>query len=92
MKLKIEYKTQVKTAAGVASEEVELEGLCTLKEFIQHVAEKHGDPLKSILLDSEGNLQQAILLFLGDRHIQRDESPELSQNDVLTIFTPISGG
>ncbi len=92
MKLTVEYKTQVKTAAGIASEEVELGEPCTLKCLVHHVAEKHGDPLKNILLDSEGNLQQAIVLFLGDRHLRWDDEVELREGDTLTIFTPISGG
>ncbi len=92
MKLSVEYKTQVKTAAGVSCEQVELDEPCTLKCLISHLAEKHGDPLKKILLDSDGNLQQAILLFLGERHLRWDDEVELTEGDTLTIFTPISGG
>jgi molybdopterin converting factor small subunit len=92
MKLTVEYEAQVKKAAGIASEDVELDGPCTVQSLIVHVAEKHGDPLKPILIDSEGNLQKSILLFLGDRQIHWDDAPELSEHDVLTILSPISGG
>ncbi len=92
MKLTVEYKTQVKAAVGIASEQFELNEPCTLQSLVHHVTDKHGEPLKSILLDSQGNLQQAILLFLGDRHLRWDDPAELADGDTLTIFTPISGG
>lgn len=92
MNVTVEYKTQVKVAAGVASEQVELSEPSSLKTVIHQLAEKHGDPLKNILLDSNGNLQPAILLFLGDRQLRWDESVKLGDGDTLTIFTPISGG
>lgn len=92
MKLTIEYKTQIKSAAGIAREDIELEGDCTLKAAVQHVAQKHGDPLKKMLLDPEGHLQKAILLFLKDQHINWSDSPELTDGDVITLFSPISGG
>lgn len=92
MKLTVEYEAQVRKAAGIASETVELDTPCTLQSLIMHVAENHGDPLKPILLDSEGNLQKSILLFLADRQVRWDHAPELSEHDVLTILSPISGG
>ena len=92
MKLRVEYEAQVKKAAGVASEDLEIEDASTLSSVLQKITESRGDALHSMLLDSEGNLQKAILLFHGDRQIRWDESPEFSDGDVLTILSPISGG
>ena len=92
MKITVEYKTQVKSAAGISSEEFEFEDDCTVKQLIHLVGKKHGDPLKKMLLDSDDNLQKSILLFLEDRHLKWDEVAKLHDGDVLTVFSPISGG
>ena len=92
MKVTIEYAAQVKRAAGTASEGVEVEPPCTVQQLVSRVAENHGDPLKSLLLDSNGQLHPSILLFVGDDQIRWKTAVELSDRDVVTILSPISGG
>lgn len=92
MRVTIEYGAQAKKAAGVAREEVELDGPRTVEEVIRRVARKRGDELRSLLFDDDGRLQQSILLFIGGRQVVGDKPADLQDRDVITILSPISGG
>jgi hypothetical protein len=48
--------------------------------------------LDTFLFDAERRLHASILLFVGDAQVRWDQSFELSDRDVLTILSPISGG
>lgn len=92
MRVTIEYGAQAKKAAGVASEEVELDGLRTVEEVIFHVAQTRGNDLRSLLFDGDGKLQRSILLFIGDHQVRGEAGVDLKDRDVITILSPISGG
>ena len=49
MKVTIEYAAQVKRAAGIAAETVEVDPACTLQELLKRAAERHGEPLRRLL-------------------------------------------
>lgn len=92
MKVTIEYAAQVKRAAGVSSEEIEIETSCTVDDLMAHVATRHGDSLRKLLFDSEGSLQHSILVFVGDTQARWDDRVELKDGDTVTLLSPIAGG
>ncbi len=92
MNVKVEYAAQVKRAAGVGSEEIECNSPCTVQQLVAQLADQHGDPLKNLLVDQDGNLQRSILLFIGDNQARWDDPAELNDRDTVTILSPISGG
>ncbi len=92
MKITIEYAAQVKRAAGIASEELDVESSCTVHAAVNQAANNHGDELRAVLFDSDGRLHPSILLFVGDDQIRWDQEVELSDHDVITLLSPISGG
>lgn len=92
MKIAVQYWAQIKKAAGLDREEIELDGALTPRQLVQKVAGDHGDPLKSFLLEDDGEPRKHLLLIVGDRHVNWDDEQALSDGDELTIMPPISGG
>ncbi len=92
MNVTVEYAAQLKRAAGIASETIEIDVPCTLQDLISNLANKHDDSLRNLLFDSDGNLQRSILVFVGDHQVRWDEQLELKDSDVVTLLPPISGG
>lgn len=92
MQVTVEYAAQVKRAAGVASESVDVDDGCSVQDALSRIAEQHGDPLAKLLLGEEGRLHPSILLFVGDEQVRWETPRQLSAGDVITILSPISGG
>ncbi len=92
MQVTIEYAAQIKRAAGVASESVDVEEACSVQNLLTQVAVARGDALKNILFDDNGELHPSILLFVGNLQIRWETPLELNDRDVVTVLSPISGG
>lgn len=92
MQITIQYEAQARRAAGVGSEALEVEDNSDVSHCIRRAAETHGEQLKPILLDADGNVQSGLLVFLNDSQIGRQEPQQLSDGDTLTLMPPISGG
>jgi molybdopterin converting factor small subunit len=92
MQITVEYAAQIKRAAGKASESFNFHAPCSVQVVLRKVAERHGDPLETLLFDVDRRLHPSILLFVGDAQVRWDQSIELKDRDVLTILSPISGG
>ncbi len=92
MEVTVEYAAQIKRAAGVATETLEVAADCSLQELARQVAERHGERLSNLLLDEGGELQPSILVFVGDEQVRWSVPRILSDRDVVTILSPISGG
>lgn len=91
MKVAVRYMAQLRRAAAVSSEEVELDQPCSATELLKRLAEQHGLPFRALLLDADGAVRPAILLFVGDEQVSSQTRP-LQDGDVLTVLTPMAGG
>jgi len=93
MQITIQYESQVRRAAGVTSETIEVpDGCCSIRDCIRTVAAAHERELKPMLVNSDGEVQPTLLVFLNDIQIVRSSESMLSDGDTLTLMTPISGG
>ena len=92
MHVNVEYAAQLKRAAGIGSETVELSAGQTLHDLVLDVARRHGGDLSRLLLDDTGVLHPSILLFVGDEQVRGDLNQPLRDRDVVTLLSPISGG
>ena len=88
----VRYCAQIKQAIGFASEAVELDGTCSAQDLVHRLAEKHGDPVRSFLLDDGGHLRINNLLVVGEDQVRWETPRLLEDGDVVTILPPISGG
>ena len=93
MQITIQYESQVRRAAGVTSETIEVpDGFCSIRDCIRTVAAAHERELKPMLVNADGEVQPTLLVFLNDIQIVRSSESMLSDGDTLTLMTPISGG
>ena len=92
MQITVEYTAQVKRAAGVAGESIDVDSDCSVQDLLKQIANRHGDPLAGLLLGDTGALSPSILLFVNDEQVRWETPRLLHENDVLTILSPISGG
>lgn len=92
MHVVIHYLAQVKQAAGVASESVELDLGATVQQLVRRVVERHGASFQRLLLDGAGELHSSILLFVGQTQVSWEPPQQLKDNDELTLLAPMAGG
>lgn len=92
MKVVVKYLAQVRQAAGMGGEDVEVPSPCSAEELVVRLAGDRGGSLGRILLDGGGRLQPTILLFVGDSQVSRAAPAKLRDGDVVTVLSPMSGG
>jgi molybdopterin converting factor small subunit len=92
MRVAVNYLAQVKQAAGCASEAVELDGGSSLRELVRRLAERHGEPLRGLLLGPTGSPHDSLLLFVGDEQVRWEAARALRDGDVVTVLAPMAGG
>ncbi len=90
--LTIEYTAQLRRAAGLALETIELAPGSTLQDIAHQAADRHGDELRKLLLDRGGRLQRSVLVFVGDEQMPPDSPTPLRDGQTITFAAPISGG
>jgi molybdopterin converting factor small subunit len=92
MKITVEYWAQLKVAAGMRAELVEVESNCTVIELVKSLAERHGQPLRDLLIDAEGKPRVSNVVSMGERIVPWGNPPPLKDGDVVAILSPIAGG
>ena len=92
MQITVEYAAQVKRATGTGRETVDVETAATLRQLVCHVIARHGETLKPVLLDADGNLHPSILVFVNNEQCCNIAEHELSDGDTVAFLSPISGG
>jgi molybdopterin converting factor small subunit len=93
MQVTVEYAAQIKRAAGVARDVIELDGPCQLAEIARAVAIIHGDSFAEILLDENRQPRPSILVFMGEEQVRWDDTNlEVEDGQTITLLSPVSGG
>ncbi len=92
MRVSVRYLAQLRAAAGVAGEAVDIDGPCTASDLATLLAARHGDALRRLLLGADGRLSAAILVFVGDAQVGPAERLALKDGDVITLLSPVAGG
>ncbi len=92
MKIRVEYNTQLRMAAGCAHETIEVPDGAGLVQIIRLCADRHGGGLRSMLLAGDGAIAPSLLCFKDGEQADRLSPPALQDGACLTLMTPISGG
>ncbi len=92
MRIVVHYMAQIKRAAGRAVEQIELDRSSTVQELVVRLAQGGEEPLRRLLLDAQGALQPALLLFVGDEQVSAGQPLSLRDGDVVTVLSPMAGG
>lgn len=92
MQVTVEYTAQIKRAAGVARDTVDVADGATLSQLISQLAADSDESLQRQLVTAEGAPQPTLLVFIRDEQRRLDDSAPLTDGDVVTFLAPISGG
>lgn len=90
MKVTLEYFGTLREAAGLNQEDLDLAVGADGTMLLQSAAEKHGEPLRSLLLNAEGTPHPWLLIAVDD--MVETRAIELSQGAHVLLSSPISGG
>ena len=91
MKVNVRYAAQARHAAGCSSETIELASPCSISELLLKIA-KQKEGLRNLLLDSNGNANGALLVFVNEEQISSRSPQQINDGDDVEILSPISGG
>ena len=92
MKIAVKYQTQIKRAAGLGGETVELGGDGSLRNLLQELAARRGDAFRLLVLREDGMPRDTILVFVGDHQVTARSAVALREGDVVTLLAPMAGG
>ena len=97
MRITVQFAAQIRQAAGTGSTIVETADGLNVNQLVCQIADGSNDTLKNLLHSSDNLLQPALLVFVNDKLIQRSRKPApcsviLSDGDVVTLMSPMSGG
>jgi len=92
MQIHVLFTAQLKDAAGAAGQMIDLPDQSTVRHLLTEIGQMHGERLRAMLFDSEGELLPSILLCLGNEQISIDHASLLSDGDELMLLSAISGG
>ena len=85
MKITIEYSAQIRRTLGVSEETIDLMDSQSLHDLILHLAEKHGQLFKDLILDVEGNLSRMILASVNSVQVQESTSVDLKDGKKVDV-------
>lgn len=92
IRVRVNYCAQARAAAGVAADDVELDGACTPGDLLAKVAQMRGENLRRMILDGNAKPHPSVLLFVDGEQIPANAAQELKDGDEVEILPPMSGG
>lgn len=92
MKVTVKYLAQAREAVGRGTEELELEEMTTVHDFIVRLARQHGSAFARMALDGAGCPHASLLVMIGDEQVRPGAARKIGAGETVTIMAPISGG
>ena len=92
MKVKVEYSAQIKRAAGVSADELDVADDARLQAVIRQAGELRGESVQSILFPEGSELHPSILVFMDDDQVRWADNPCVESCRSVTLVSPVSGG
>lgn len=93
MKIKVKYFNMLRELVGIKEEYYTFSSSATIQALLEEACSKHQQKLKDKLLDTEGKMKPAILIFLNSQLVNHTKlNQNLSDNDEVYLFPVISGG
>lgn len=92
MRVTVQYMAQLKRAAGLGSELVEVDPGCTVAGLLLQLAQRKEEAFRAMVLDRNGGLQPSLLVFVGEEQRRSDSDEPLPEGACVTLLTPMAGG
>ena len=90
MQITVHYMAQLKRAAGMGCELVEVDGDCTVTELLLQLAKGRAEGFRGLVVNDQGRPHPSLLLFVGTEQVRGDRA--LRDGDQVTLLTPMAGG
>lgn len=88
MRITLGYFAQIRQAAGVESETLDVAEGVTALEALKTVS--HGAGFREVLFDESNALRSVILFVVNEIPVRSDRI--LTEGDCLQVFSPVAGG
>lgn len=92
MQIDISYMSQLRRAAGVSRETLEVAEPSTVQDFLANIVCARHPNLKKAIMGDNGEFHPVLMIFVGDQQIQPATPHPLSNSNEVTLMFPISGG
>jgi MoaD family protein len=92
MKVTITYHTQVREAAGISSEQIELIEGTDVTDALNMLANLRGERFRQMVLDENGSVRRELLVAINDEALIRDRRRSLVEGDEVALLGPVAGG
>jgi molybdopterin converting factor small subunit len=64
----------------------------TVIQLLTYLAQRHGERLRSLLLDDSGRPRRSNLIMVADRVVTSPDSLALSDGATVALLSPLAGG
>ena len=94
MNINLQLEAQLREAAGVQQETVEVAEGSNVVDAVSALAKQYADAIGNRLLAESGELQKGLLIFVNDQPISSATATRqtLNDGDTVLLCPPISGG
>ena len=92
MKISASYFAQIRIAAGVETETIEVRDGSDISAAIKAAVEKHCDAFRQLVLAQNAGLNPNLIILLNGQPAPRGAGEVLKDGDSLSLFSPVAGG
>ncbi|MEW4486988.1 MoaD/ThiS family protein [Thalassoglobus sp. JC818] len=93
MSIRVQFEAQLRESSGVRDTVVDVDSI-SLCDLFMTLSEKFGEDFGRRILDDQQQPRRSLLVFVNEASVTASdfETRQLSSNDVVTLYPPISGG
>ena len=89
----VRYHNLLRRMTGVKEETISLPVGASLRDALEHLAQRHGPALQEMLFEPEGGVSVHLAIFRNRQLMRHDQhDAPLSADDKLMLFPAIAGG
>jgi len=95
MKISVRYFFDFARIAGMTEETVDMPPMSTLEQLFETLVSRHGKELRTRIFGEDCSLSAQVAILLNGRTLEKHKElfgHMLSENDVLSVIPPVSGG
>ena len=92
MTVTLEYMGQLRYLTGHNSDQIECSQGTSLAELLAAASKKYDDRFVNIVLDETGAIRPSLVVVINGVTVSKDDAPNLSDGDSVTLLTAIAGG
>lgn len=92
MQVTLRYFAQVRQAAEVESEPIELPEGADVRSAVEKAARGRSEAFRTLVLDESAGVRPGLLLLVNSEPVPRGAARELRAGDEISIISPIAGG